>query len=826
MTALLDRLRLLHIREFTTHWGRTAGSIVVMAVSSMFLVAVLGISGSLTGSADPAGLAGDAALEVSGVTDAGFAEAVRTDVAAVPGVRVAAPVLRANAGPDDDPLLLLGLDATARELGGGLGGALDEDQLAALATVPGGVLAGPAAGYAKGDVVQLRSGRVTIAAVLGDDGGDLNDGHYLIAPLPLAQLVTGRAGQVDSVLLVTDPDADAAQVRSAVTAAVAGRALVGEPTIRAAQNGNGVLMVRLMAAMGAGIAFVVAAFLIYNTMSMALAGRRPVISMLRAIGGRRQTIVRDVLAEAAVLGLVGGAIGSALGVAAGRYAIGLLPAAFTQMLQARLEYLLPWYAIPAAIVAAVLTNVLATALAARQIYRMAPVEALAPVGAAHSDRVPVRARVVAGVLAVVFGVATALVMRAHLGLFAAVGLGFAFAAEIALAFALGGPIVRAAGALARRLGRAGVLAGVNIDRAPRRVWATTMTVCIAVTMTLTITGANADAVRSARDTFESLADSDLWVSVTPEDLVPTPLLPAEVAERVAAVPGVERVVQGQLAFATFAGTKALIYGVEPGGNFAMTAALDAETRERLLAGEGVVISRDLARTLGVSAGDEIPVQTPTGEQRTRVLAAIPYFSALTGAASMSLALMREWFDRPGASTLQVEGVPGGDREQLLADVRAALPPEVHVYTGDTALDGVSRSMEQGLVLSRVMLVLVAFIAAMALLNTLTLALLERRRELGILRAIGSSRRFALRMVLAEAAGIGLAGTALGVVFGLGNQVLYAYLAGDMMGLQITARPGPSLAVFAFAALALSLLGSIPPALRAARLNIVEAVSAD
>ena len=89
--------------------------------------------------------------------------------------------------------------------------------------------------------------------------------------------------------------------------------------------------------------------LIYTTMTMAITQRRPVISMLRAIGGRRATIVRDMVAEAAILGLIGGAVGSGLGILMGRVAIGRLPPAVTQGLEARVEYWLPTYAIPAAI---------------------------------------------------------------------------------------------------------------------------------------------------------------------------------------------------------------------------------------------------------------------------------------------------------------------------------------------------------------------------------------------------------------------------------------------------------------------------------------------
>ncbi|WP_067697342.1 ABC transporter permease [Nocardia jejuensis] len=829
MIALLDRLRLFNLREFSTHWGRTAASVFVMAVSAAFVVTVIGISGSLTGSVEQlaSGLAGNAALEVSGVTDAGFAQTVRADVAAVPGVAAAVPMLRAAVGPESDQLLVLGVDASSAALDSDLKGAVQSRDMAALLSVPDGVLAGPAAGHDKGDVIPVGSNQVTVAAVLhGADLERLNGGHYLIAPLPLAQRITGRLGQLDSILIVADPNIDAAQLNSAVTAAVAGRALVAEPSARAAQTGNGIVMLRFIAGMGAGIAFVVAAFLIYNTMSMALAGRRPVISMLRAIGGRKQTIVRDVIAEALAFGLIGGMIGGLLGIVSGRYAVGLLPGAFTQLTEVRLRYLLPWYAVPAAVAAATLTNVAASAVAARQVYRVSPVEALAPVGAGQADVVPRRLRLSAALLGVVLVVATVVIARAHLGLFASVALGSAFCAEIALGFAATGPIVWLAGLLARRFGPAGVLAGVNIDRAPRRVWATLMTVTIAVAMTITITGANADGVRSARASFASLADTDVWVTTTPEDMVPTGLLPAALPDRIAAVPGVARVTQGQLAFATLGGTKALVYGVEPGSNYAMSRSLDPEIERELQAGAGVVLSRDLARALGVSTGDDLIVQTPSGEKHAKVLASVSYFSALTGTAAVSLALMREWFSRPGATTLQIDAAPGTDPHELLSAIGQVVPPELHVYSGARALDGVSQAMEQGLVLSRIMLFIVSVIAAMGLLNTLTLALLERRRELGILRAVGSSRRFALRMVLAEAAAIGVIGAALGVAFGLTNQYLYSILAADLMGIDVTFRPGPLLLVFTLGALGLSLLGSIPPALRAARLDIVDAVSAD
>jgi putative ABC transport system permease protein len=155
-----------------------------------------------------------------------------------------------------------------------------------------------------------------------------------------------------------------------------------------------------------------------------------------------------------------------------------------------------------------------------------------------------------------------------------------------------------------------------------------------------------------------------------------------------------------------------------------------------------------------------------------------------------------------------------------------VPAPNYVYDGRTALAGVEAPLHQSMFIANAVWIIVVFVAAVALLNTLTLSVLERRREIGVLRAMGSSRRFTLQMVLAEAAGIGVIGGVLGLLFGLTDQWLYSLVSGDIMNFNVDFRPGPMALVFAVGALALSLLGSVPPARRAARLNIIEAVSVE
>ena len=828
IAASASRLRVFSLRELVVHRRRTAASVAVMAVSAMYLVAVIGIFGSITGSVNRLadGIAGIAALEVSGITDAGFPDTVAADVAGVPGVATAAPMIRTTASTATGPVLLFGADASSAELGGALKDAVRKP-VKELSENPNGVQVGPRVGVAKGQKFQLGSASVTVTEVLtGKQLADLNGGHYVLAPLTLAQNITGRRGQLDSILITTKPHTDLAAVRAVVTAAVKDRAIVAAPSMRAVRAGDGVKLMNYMALMGAGVALLVGAFLVYTTMTMAITQRRPVISMLRAIGGRRTTIVRDLLAESALLGLIGGGIGSAIGIAMGRIAIGRLPPAITQGLEARVEYWLPGYAIPATLAAIIATAVAASAMAARQVYKVSPIEALAPVGVSAADFVPRWLRMAFGIAAVAIFAVSIVVVLGRRGPLAFAAVFALFTAEIALGFALTAIMVKATAAIARLFGSVGPLAAATIERAPRRVWATVMTVLIAVVTTIVITGTNADMIRSARAIFAPVAGVDVWVSADPPDSYPVDALPQDLADKVAAVPGVRRVTKGASGFAEVGGTRVLLDGFSAGTADPLFAALTVQVRNSVLEGRGVVLSQNLGKTLHVRVGDALQLQTPHGPQRTTVLALVPYFSTVIGTVGLDLDHMRTWFDRPGATALQVSAAAGVDPNRLLADVRRAVPAPNYVYSGRTALAGLEAPLHQSMFIANAVWIIVVFVAAVALFNTLTLSVLERRREIGVLRAMGTSRRFTLRMILAEAAAIGIVGGVCGLLFGLADQWLYSLVSGDLMNFTVDFRPSPTALVFTVGALAVSLLGSLPPARRAARLNIIDAVSVD
>ncbi len=830
-----DRFRLFNLGELLAHPVRTTMSLTVLGVSASMLVAVFSISGSLTGSMDKLveGLDGDAVLEVSGITDAGFGQDLVPEIESVPGVRVAVPMLRVPIGANADRALLVGSDARIAELGSSLTESFGA-RAGKLLTVPNGVLTGAAMGFQEGDTVALGSGKATVAGVLdGDGAGALNDGHLIATTLATAQALSDRPGQVNSVQIIAEPGSDVGRLRTTLTQVVDGRAVVAEPGFRSAQSGGAVVLIRYASLMAAVAALAVAAFLVYNVMAMAIAQRRPTLSMLRAMGGRRGPMVRGVLAEAVSVGVCGGLVGAGIGVVAGRIAIGALPAAIVQSIEARTEYLVPVYAIPVAVGLCVLASVVSAAFAARGIYRVQPIEALTPVEVATSETVRPAVRCAAAALGVVLAVASIAVARADLGLLSLASISLAFGAVIVLWFAASAHIVRAAAAIARCFGAPGALAATSLERAPRRVWATAMTVLIGVTAVVSTGSATRLVVDSAAQSFEHLSAADFFVTPASMDQFPVgPLLPDGLAKQVAAVPGVAAVNPAQLAFANVGSLRVMLQGFPPPAAGApadpgrINTAMTPEAARALVSGEGVVVSRDIARALGVSEGDTLTLPTPTGRHEVRIVQVIPYFAAVAGTVMMDLPRLREWYERPGETMLAIDVADGADPAAVGAALRRVVPGNLHIDSGAEAVALTSGSLRQGTALATNTLWIVMLVAAIALLNTLMLSVLDRRREIGVFRAMGVSRRFLLRSVLAEAAGIGMIGAAGGLLGGAVIQYLGALAIGHAMSIDISYEPSPMLVGYGVAGLVLAMLGAIPPALRAARMPVVEALAVD
>src|SRR5262249_51447804 len=195
------------------------------------------------------------------------------------------------------------------------------------------------------------------------------------------------------------------------------------------------------------------------------------LATVRALGGRCRTAHRDLLAEAALLGLAGGVLGLPLGIALGRVAVASLPPFLTESFEARVQFSFSWSVAALAVSAAVAAALLGAWSAARQVLRIAPLDALR-----HTDPPPGRSVRSIGVPVLVGAVALA-ASAVSLVVFpdqrALLGGPLLLCGVLALTYAAAGPLTRVVAWLVARTGRSGILATVAVTRVPRRVWATT-----------------------------------------------------------------------------------------------------------------------------------------------------------------------------------------------------------------------------------------------------------------------------------------------------------------------------------------------------------------
>ena len=335
LAAGLTRIRLLNLREIRTHRLRLLTSLAVVVVSSALLIAVLGTYGSASESVRDFNnaVSGVADIEVAGITDTGVDESlageIRRDVDAAAAV---VPMIRGSVVVDGSAVPLLGSDQRVTQLSGSLRGALQQGQ---AGTGPGtvdldrlrtGVFVGPGLGLDRGDRLTVNGIEVEVLEVVDNEqAAGLNNGRFLFAYVDLAQRLVGLEGRLDSILIVTEPDADVSAVRSQVQGIVDGRAVVVDPDFRAKQAEVASSVTRDATLLVSLVSLVIAAFLVFNTMNMAVASRRRSLAMIRALGAKRSHLVGDMLGEAALMGFVGGVLGIPLGILAGRAVISSLP---------------------------------------------------------------------------------------------------------------------------------------------------------------------------------------------------------------------------------------------------------------------------------------------------------------------------------------------------------------------------------------------------------------------------------------------------------------------------------------------------------------------
>jgi len=570
-----------------------------------------------------------------------------------------------------------------------------------------------------------------------------------------------------------------------------------------------------------GISLFVAAFLIYNTFAMLVAQRGKEMALLRAVGASRRQVLTSVLLEALLLALVAAGIGVGLGYLLAR----LLTAGLQQVgLSLTAGVALTAQAVVTAVVLAVAVTVLSALLPAIRAARTPPVAAL------REAETPVetvgRARsIIGGLLALVAlgGMATAFRADPDVAFVALSGL-LLLIATVLLAPLLAKGAAHLSAGLLRVGGVSGHLAGRNAERGPRRVAATASALLIGLALVTTV----AVVVASARESINQLIDRAFGADYIVSTQTGNPFS-AGIATKLRGVSGVEYVLTQSIGPARVDGEDQLITAV---GGGPVTSVFDLEVASgevgELTQGTALV-DEDWAAAAGVQVGDRVTALFPSGQNRAFTVTGIfvpPEAGLLSG-----LIIPKEDYRSVGGAAqdtlLYVALGPDADPATVL--------PEIEQVTGENPLLQVldqteikernSQQINNLLYLIYGMLGLSIIIAALGVVNTMALSVLERTREIGLLRAVGGSRRQVRRMIRWEAVLVAFTGAFVGVLIGVVTGVaMRQALVGE--GIDVLVIPMATVLVILGLAVVLGILAAALPARRAARLDILRAIATE
>jgi putative ABC transport system permease protein len=831
---------------------RTLLTVVGIALGVGVLVAALGVDAGLDASIDRtvASMVGRADLRVTAFEETGLSSDTLTQLDGVPGVALTAPAIERRTfllsqpgrPVETAPVTVLGIDPAAEPrvrdmpLASGILPTKPDD--------PTGLVTETLAasdGLALGDSLQILGAgapvKVTITGILAGDGPELGSGgRTVVLPIRTAQLLSVADGdpaptRLDGVTRVDVVLAAGASVDQ--VAASIGQALTLQPYVLsrpgdiAASLRASTLDVRSTMALLAAITLFAAAILILNTMAMTVVERIRELGLLRAAGATRSQVIRLVVTQALLLG----ALGSTAGIAVGALLANLAAAWLRASGQLALEGPVIGPSAAAAGLAAGLAITLAAGIEpARRAASVSPVTALrvradaARLARAHTGWLVVVVAVI-GTIAVLLLPGGASDLSLPLRAVAIYGL---LLLSVLLTPSLLGPLARLVGlpfaALLRLEER---LARAALRRDPGRTGLTVGALIIGLAMVVALSFVASTARVSATAWLTDVVPGDEVLTA----IAPTPVGDDGADQQVAAIDGVQLATPLATFDLAYAGARLEAVAIR-GADFLADGRLDFTAGDRAAAltaldeGGAVVVPAQRAAALGVGVGDTMAVATSHGLVDLKVVGLVARsFPGRTGDA-----VLVGWGDATakfgvvGADAIAVRYAPGR---------QADAQPQVDALARQMALTAAPLSAVAGAVgdaLDRLfglldLLALAAVvIAALGIVNTLSINTLERVREIGMLRAAGMSRSQVWRSVLVEAGILGAVGGVVGSVAGVLIGMLLAGSAGSS-GI-LGAVPWPTVVLAIVLGVALAMLAAAQPARMAGRIPIVTAVRAE
>src|SRR4051794_7079806 len=568
------------------------------------------------------------------------------------------------------------------------------------------------------------------------------------------------------------------------------------------------------------IALFVGAFVIFNTLSITVAQRTREFATLRTLGASRKQVMRSVVIEGLVIGL----LASVIGLFAGFGLAKLLSAVGGELPEAGMVFALRTVLISLALGTGI--TVLATIVPARRATRVPPIAAVREGStlppsrfAAHSLKTAVIVTA-ASVVAICIGVfasglaTVAVVLLLGLGI-VSLFVGVAFAAPHMVK-----PLTRLVGLPARRSGGvAGELANANSVRNPSRTASTAAALMIGLTLVTVVAVLGA----GMRHTVESAVTDQVTAAYILDGSDGEPFAAAE-GDALARVPGVTASSHVRADKALVAGKEQDVTGVDPATiarfyRFDWTDGSDAALGR--LGADGALVTQTYADDHDLAIGDPLPIQTASGDKLTVAVRGIydpPEIDQMLGPISITQQAFDKVFPQPKNLFTFLDA--GTDAHQALTAGSADFS-DADVHTGAAFANDYTKGFASFLNFLYVLLAFSVVVSLFGMVNTLVLSVFERTRELGMLRTIGMTRRQARRMIRHESVITALIGAALGLPLGifLAGLVTQALSKYDIA----FSIPIPELVAFTIVAILAGLAAAILPARRASRLNVLDAL---
>jgi putative ABC transport system permease protein len=681
----------------------------------------------------------------------------------------------------------------------------------------------------------------TVRALLKEEGtARVFGGSFALMDLPVAQMAFGKEHKLDIVDLTVEEGEEIGRVSERIQARLKGVARVERPSNRGEQIESLLTSFRVGLFFVSLIALFVGFFLIYNTVSISVVQRKREIGTLRCIGLLRRDVLMLFVVEALIIALLGSLFGVLVGALLAKGAVLLVGRTVSNIfLQVDLAGTAMaswdfWIGLGGGLG----VSLLAGFYPAMEATRVYPLENYRQTAwTPRSQRIS-RASFLGFVL---------LVISLLLWLYSPAGLGnlerFTLGVVATLLFLLAlcflSPLFILWSVRFLRLCLTpftwvgGRLALDNLARSPVRCGITVATLMISLAAIFTI----AVFIHSVRGSLLSWVDqmvtADLIVSSSARTAGPINVpLKEDLAEEFRTIPGVQIVDLYRLIRSTYRGRPILIesFSAEASGGVRALPTVEGEGTKllrQMAEGEGIIVSESFQSRFGKGLGDTIELSTPSGLVSFTVLGVYVDYSSDSGTVLIDRALYKKlWLDNlVDAIDLWLD--PGTDERRVIQEIRRNYGEQFQLFisTHRELRETVVAIMEQSFNVNYAVLVVAVIVATLGVINTLLASVLDRTREIGVLRAIGATQRQIQMMVEAEAGWMGLNGGILGLV--AGTIISYHHVVYNtkvLTGWTFQYHyPFDVASLCLLLAVALCLLAGYGPAREAASSNIVAAV---